>query len=342
MKKDGYLIAKNSIAKTYFTSSSSYDRAVFVEAAKATNYLTVEMAQSALKKLLNNGIYTARIVPLSEAFQFELPADQDAPAGDINREQGDQSELPPNEGNEDEDENEDEMMAQDQSGDPDAPPVGDGNPGDEAIESEVDQLLGNESDPDIAASVDQEQLDVDPESGDSVMAATPSDGAEREQFGDPSVSDEFSDEDEDEDAPDLLGGVKESMLGMTQIPTMAVSNPASEPHADSPVSQALSDKVKVPADLMSSLGAVKAEYERQAKYAGTNDDARSFAMTVVGSMEELMTLMKQGDVAGIKAAQLKLTSFMSPIMHLVPDPVVKFLAMGGRKPTLKDLYNRFK
>lgn len=327
MTKQGYLIAKNNLTEAFFTSTSAYDRPQWVAAEKATCYLTVELAESALKKLLRNGSYSAKVLPTSEAISLEMPDEeqQELPPADPNQ--------PPIDGeegqNEVDGEAEDDMVAQDQSGDPDAPPEGDGNPGDAEIEAEVDQLLGNETDPEVAADAEADD-EVGSEDAAGVENADPDFDLR------PAGGEELPvDGEEDLDAEELP--VREStMLGMTQIKPLAVSNPASE----EPLAGEQEEKVKVPADAMRELRAVKAEYERQAKFSSTRDDTHAtFALTVAGAMEELIDLLSQGTVGGVKSAQIKLSSLMSPILHLVPDSAVKFIHSGGRKPTLKDLFD---
>ena len=61
-----YLISKNSLREQFFVSSSAYDRARWVKSDDATAYRTVELAESALRKLYKAGQIQARIVPISE------------------------------------------------------------------------------------------------------------------------------------------------------------------------------------------------------------------------------------------------------------------------------------
>lgn len=344
MKKQGYLIAKNNLKEAYFTSSSSYDRPTWIKPDIATCYQTVELAESALRKLLKNGSFSARLVPIDEAISFELPDDkapQVVPPMDPNQ-------VPPNpdeEGGEDEDDEngeEGDMIAKDQTGDPEAAPIGDGHPGDEEIEAEVDQLLGNESDPALANTDDVNpetgdagaaQPEIDPLTGEPIV---PADGEEdlSQDGGDPALAVTGADDELGDEEQDPLAVRENANLSIKAIPILAVNK------ADVVADDSECDtKCKIPSDVLSALAGVKAEYARQSKFAGNNDDHKSFALTVVGAMEELHDLLQQGTVHGVKMAGLKMTSLMSPIMHLIPDNVVKFISMGGRKPTLQDLFN---
>ena len=99
-------------------------------------------------------------------------------------------------------------------------------------------------------------------------------------------------------------------------------------------------KIEVPAAAKSELAAVISKYEKEAKDYDGRDDARaSFAMTVVGAASEIAELLSTGTVESVKQAQVRFSSFMSPITALFPASTIKFINSGGRKPTLKDFFN---
>lgn len=66
------MIAQNSIANTFFTASSSYDRPKWLPISEATTYATAELADKALVKLLKHGAYSAKLVEAT-SMEFEFP-----------------------------------------------------------------------------------------------------------------------------------------------------------------------------------------------------------------------------------------------------------------------------
>lgn len=100
------------------------------------------------------------------------------------------------------------------------------------------------------------------------------------------------------------------------------------------------EKCACPAELLTDLQKVIDEMTKCAEMANTRDDTRaSFCMTVAEAMKTLKDKLSLGTIAGIKAAQVEMTSWMNPITVHVPVSVQKFIFMGGRKPTLKDMFN---
>ena len=105
------------------------------------------------------------------------------------------------------------------------------------------------------------------------------------------------------------------------------------------VAQEHEDKVNVPADLLSQLKAVVAEFTKAAEDNNNVDDVKgSFALTAASALQQLVDDLELGTVAGIKQAQIHMTSYMNPITSHIPEDVLKFIAYGGRKPSLKDLF----
>jgi len=100
------------------------------------------------------------------------------------------------------------------------------------------------------------------------------------------------------------------------------------------------EKVKIPGNVMSALKASIDTFRKAADYNNTRDDAQaSFCMTVAGAMEELHDHLSQGTVAGMKQAQIKMSSWMNPITTNIPEVVRLFVVNGGRQPTLKDMFD---
>jgi hypothetical protein len=100
------------------------------------------------------------------------------------------------------------------------------------------------------------------------------------------------------------------------------------------------DVVKVPSNVLSDLKGVIDAFEKEAGTAAGRDTSRTeFCLTVAGALSELRDHIAGGTVESIKRAQIFMTSLMGPISSNIPPSVVQFVAMGGRKPTLKDLFN---
>jgi hypothetical protein len=99
-------------------------------------------------------------------------------------------------------------------------------------------------------------------------------------------------------------------------------------------------KVAVPADIKSELAAAIADFDKQAKANNEVDDAKAtFAMTVHSALSQLKADLDLGTSLGMKQAQIHMTSWMSPITQHVPLNVKKFVQQGGRKSSLKDLFD---
>jgi hypothetical protein len=120
------------------------------------------------------------------------------------------------------------------------------------------------------------------------------------------------------------------------------ANKADKPATDLTTTGAMphDEKVKVPANVMSELRSTIGDFRKCADLSNGRDDAKaSFCMTVVSAFEELEELFKTGTVESVKMAQVKMTSWMNPITSHLPVSVQKFIFMGGRKPTLKDMFD---
>lgn len=334
MTKQGYFIARNRKADEFFTSSSAYDRPQWKAADKATAYRDIHLAESALKKLLVNGAYEARIVPVEEAISFEMPDDKkevtlpndqerqelDATGGDAD----DLSTEPPDDADQlvsDEDDPEEEMNTDIQSK---VDSKLDGQGDDDGDDSNVD----HEDQPGENGEVDQDTEDL--------AAALDADASVPNQEASPGKEDELRDE------PVVQPTVRESAMAlpMTSIPVVAFKNDTTDQSAGTTGPMDNQEKIKTPAKVMSDLRAVIADFKKQAEFTNTRDDARgTFCLTVVAALEELEQLLSVGTVDSMKMAQIKFTSWMNPITVHVPVSVQKFIYMGGRKPNLKDLFD---
>jgi hypothetical protein len=95
----------------------------------------------------------------------------------------------------------------------------------------------------------------------------------------------------------------------------------------------------VPADLKAALKTVIDGFRKEAEEKNERDDTRaSFCLTVADALQELHDDLSTGTALGMKQAQIRMTSLMSPITNQIPADVITFISRGGRKSTLKDLF----
>lgn len=358
MKKTGYVIAKNKGLSEFFTSSSAYDRPRWVSIAESTTYPTAELAERATTKLYkSSGAYEARAVSIQELTEArgrdmsytEPPYDDSDPSGEMpDGELG--GEMPDGE------DGINKMVAKDQGSDP-------------SIDPEADDELGlaDEEHPDDAEDQGDIEDMVDQDLGDEDMGGMPGEdeGLPEPGFDEEDLETDGNEYDEDPtNQPPRRPGVMESATmpkkpaadakptenkttanKMKSTPEIKYTNPANisdKPDTDLTKSgaEAHEDKIKVPATVTKELKAAIAEFEKTAKFANTRDDAKAqFCMTVVEAFKELLDYLEIGTVESMKLAQVHMMSWMNPITNHLPVAVQKFVMMGGRKPTLKDLFD---
>lgn len=321
MKNTGYVIAKNKGLTEFFTSSSAYDRPRWVSLEEATSYPTAELAQAASTKLYkSSGSYEARMVSVQELTEAR---GRDMAYAEQPYDDSDESGIMPD-GATGDDEG---MVAKQQGADPTVDPEADDEfgladetrPDDTEDQADIEDLvnaeLGDESAPSEEMPDDEGSLD--------------------DEFAEPSANDEMGDLDADAelDGPDELEprpGVTESVKAMSVVdtgPEPCVANPHEE-------------KVKVPASIKSELKKAIAEFEKAAKFANTRNDAKAtFCMTVAEAFQTLLDYLDVGTVESMKLAQIHMMSWMNPITNHLPVAVQQFVMMGGRKPSLKDLFD---
>lgn len=314
MKNTGYVIAKNKGMTEFFTSSSAYDRPRWVSLAEATTYPTAEMAQTASTKLYkSSGSYEARFVSVQELREAlgrnmsyaEQPYDDNDPEGIMPDGEVDAG-----------DEDDDKMVAKQQGADP-------------SIDPDADDEVGLETDR-PEDDIDQGEVEdmVDQQLGDDDMIDDPTVGMP----GEDDELDDLPDVGFDEEDPEA-----DPRLGVTEsVDELSVEEIGPDPDVATPHEE----KVSVPANVKKDLKAAIANFEKQAKFANTRDDARaSFCMTVAEAFSTLLELLDRGTVESIKLAQIQLTSWMNPITTQLPSSVYKFVLMGGKKASLKDLFD---
>lgn len=342
MKTEGYVIARNRKTNQFFTSTSSYDRPSWINVNEATVYLTPEMAHQAAIKLAKNGSYECRAVSLAEAIGFSLP-----PTMGVVGRPGKELEVdiqPDGEGGT-------EMVAADSSGDPEAQL--DQDPDDnEDVNAIVDDELDADQTEELGGQYGDEVDGPDEFGNDEKMPNTDirlsSGGNELSQR----LSRGRGGLGESETMPakpplDLPGdGNKDTVLDAKKPEEIKYKDPANKqdqsPESKLDYSGAYphADKVKIPSDVISELKASIKEFKDCAEQSNTRDDAKaSFCMTVADAFSQLLDNIELGTVEGIKQAQIHMTSYMNPIVAHLPVSVQKFIYMGGRKPTLKDLFD---
>lgn len=100
------------------------------------------------------------------------------------------------------------------------------------------------------------------------------------------------------------------------------------------------EKVKLPADVEKSLKQAIVSFKSEAEALNHKDDTRaSFCFTVADAFQALLDDLKKETVEGIKQAQIRYGSWMNAITMHLPDNVKKYIYYGGRKPSLKDMFN---
>ena len=338
MKQTGYLIENLLDKSKYFTTTSSYDRPQWVSRDKAAVYETADSAERAMKKMIKYGVNSIRMVNLAE---FAAPVRRELPPEDeMSLPPMDGEELPP----------EDEMVAGHQevvcpqcNHEPCTCDVGDHPEGEEL---DLD-------DPNVLPPTDGEEL--------------PMDGEELPPEGELNL-DELPPEENEEITNRTSAAVRghtvsykgeqyvvNGEVGNGVFDLTSVENPSkrvrahgaelmsvreSEEQKDNCICSEPDASVTVPASVKSALAAVVSKFTKEADEYNNRDDARaSFAMTVASAADELKVLLDKGTVESLKLAQVKLASFMNPITSNFPVEVHKFILSGGRKQSLKDLFD---
>lgn len=347
--KSGFLIAKNKMRKEFFTASSAYDRPTWLPLGEATVYPTAELADRAAKKLYKNGAYHASIVSLEEMnlsfAPIERPEDEMSPEELGSKTDGDTSV----EMGAEQDGEEPEMQAAEQNDDlcPDCehePCTCDGE-----MDSEMDGEMNMDTDSgmevdsadDIDLGLDGEQQDdfdpnAVPGAGRNLGMASmaPMSSLRR------TVGEAFSMPKRPEGDAQPSENKTTAATSNIKVEPLKIKDPAVTGKDESDNAGDHEGKVRVPQEVMSELGTAIAKYEKEAKNFEKSDEHRaSFALTAADAMKVLRDELSKGTVAGVKAANIKLSSYMSPITNNIPPSVIKFIYSGGAKPTLKDLFN---
>lgn len=107
------------------------------------------------------------------------------------------------------------------------------------------------------------------------------------------------------------------------------------------------DTVRVPAQFKKLLKDVIDEFSECADWnAGKSDDDAAYCKTVADALQEFGEILhltgyenEPCTVGCVKKAQLFMNSLMGPIQVRIPEEIRDWVDYGGRRKTLKDLYN---
>jgi len=366
MKKDGFVVARNRARNQFFTASSAYDRPVWMPIAEATVYLTADMAQRAAVKLATNGQYEARVVTVAEAMELSMPAVR--PEDDVTNPSGLDVEVQPDgEGGL-------EMTAQEQEPACDVcshspctcDDTSDGVDdivdqevtgqmhGDGSLDDQGDEMSG--LDPMRPRMESADVYDLIRKTRDYVHAMKDRTGTNAIKIAKFNAAAEHWSDTSDEGErvkrePALRRAAKvlmqEGIDPKSTVIKYKDSASSQEETDDEKLTKSGADehdsKVPMPADVKSDLDAAIKTFNDDADTFANRDDAKSsFSMTVADALDELRDLLAIGTAESMKRAQIHLGTLMNPITMHMPGSVLKFLHYAGRKPTLKDLFDKKK
>lgn len=328
MAQTGYVITRAKNLKEYFTTSSAYDVPKWVELKEATEFPTAELAHHAAKKLWMKGNFSAKVVPVSEITIDDLrdlmgdgvtdrpPLDNTDSYNETDPLASDEADdaLPDDE-TDVEDENGCEWVCPDDE-DEDTP---------DDLEDDLEDEMDDRPDGDITMS-----LEMPPEEDDIMIKR-----GMRESTIMPKKPQ--LDAKPDDKKPGLIPNLKSGEDIKLKDPT--VTDKKSSSDFSYAGSMEHDEKVKVPVDIRSSLNGVIATFRKCSDDSISSGDRASFCKTVAGALDALAKDLDMGTVGGIKQAQIHMTSYMSPITSHIPADVAKFIAMGGKKSSLKNLFD---
>lgn len=313
-----YVIAKTSKRSEFFTASSSYDRPLWVKLTEATVYVTADAAELACRKLFRFGSSLTSVVANLE----ELAGLQLAPiAATVIRKR------------------EDILPAETDMLQADGQPVDDPEncddiqgcpvPGDDPITG-LPGVTVPSADDYAPTPDDGLPSDIDSTIADIAALLTASPVIEGEipkgRGSNPKSEDTI------EKFPDI-GQIKFNDPVYDSMPPLENVDGNQDPDEE---------KAAIPPKIKSQLATAIKEYAAKVNSKSYDQDTTSFYMTVQGAMEELAEYLAQGTVDGLKRAQVKLTSFMSPITVLIPEEVRAYLYRLGQPCSLKDLVGDIK
>lgn len=305
----------------FFTSTSSYDRPQWVGINESTHYITAEMGEKAISKLIKYGVHMVRLQPISEDIPpaTDMSTTSTATMGDMKQRDSK------------------EMIAHKSQ---QVCPICGHNPCTCPV-SDVDDDTVNADDVTGVMDNKQENEEITNRSTTLSRGHTVSyKGSEYVVVGDlgNGILQLASADDQTNlikaPAAELMP-VHESVEQQPAINTVDTTKPTivSEPET----------KIKVPAEVKTELKAVVDKFAHEAAEYNGRDDARaSLAMTVSDAAKELLELISAGTVDSLKQAQIRYGTMMNPITSNLPPSVVKFIASGGTPKTLKEFFTEKK
>lgn len=372
--KRGHVIARSKSSTEFFSSSGSYERPVWTSLEEASVFHSPESAESAVKKLWVRGHFASKVKTVEEMnMSFELPtqspvqvpASSPAPAAPVEDDLLD-------------DQDEITISHADDCGCDQC--VGDAEFGDqedvdgEAVTSTSDEF----DDGDVSSTDDAEVIDVDGVDDDAELDGSEIGSA----LGKRLSTESLSLVDMDDRAPraraverDYVRGVESKQAEKdanrkwyVKVAGRVVKGPfLSKAGADQVIDSKYAkmgveatavfesvvgiddvtgqsdQKVKIPAGCMSELTAAIAQHKRLADQHNNRDTAiASFHLQARDALEEIHDAMKDGTVEAIKAIQVKMSSWMSPLIQTVPEATRKFILSGGNRPSLKSMFDDMK
>jgi hypothetical protein len=97
---------------------------------------------------------------------------------------------------------------------------------------------------------------------------------------------------------------------------------------------------KTPANIIKTLKDSIKEFQDAADYNNGKDDSQSsMAMTICSALQDILTDLQQDTIEGLRAAQIRITTYMNPITTNFPHLVIDYLYKSGRQPiSLKNMF----
>ena len=276
------------------------------------------MAESAAKRLYAHGAYEARIITLNEALPPDV-AERPTPA------EADAQGQPKG-----------EMVAQVQ-GDANNVVVDNSQrevDGDAEVDASVDEILGIEQADRAAVDVAldaEDDLDAgDLPSDETVVSKVSESLTHPEKKDNPAAPDENKTTAVDIKAPEVIKYKDNAFVDGEDTDLCTQTVPTDD------------EKMPTPSNVISDLKKAIAEFEKCAEKSSgdvTQVKAGSFDMTAASSFGDLLKDLEDGTGAGVKRAQVRMTSWMNVLTSVLPVSVQRYVLNSGRKSSLKQLFD---